>query len=97
MQSSAKSFPCCKSMILNAIYDTLERLGIHVVYGNSEQGKLEFKANDSDLILAVETIYPQENVQVTLSSKSSDLDCGFADALFDEIDSTILATQKASS
>ncbi len=79
--------------MLNAIYDTLERLGINNVLSNSEQGKLEFETNGSRLIFAVDTICSKEKVDVTLTSKQGEMDCSFVEALFDEISSTLLVTQ----
>ena len=89
MQSEDKSYPFSKSMMLNVIYDTLERLGACVTSSNSERGRIQFQVDGIDLVLKINTIYPQETVQVTVASETVDLDCDFTNALFDEIDSTI--------
>ena len=89
MQSEDKSYPFGKSMMLNVVYDTLERLGACVTSSNSERGRIQFQVDGIDLVLKIDTIYPQETVQVTVASETVDLDCDFTNALFDEIDSTI--------
>lgn len=89
MNQAEKYYPFGKSMMLNAIYDTLERLGASVTSSNSERGRIQFQANDKAFILKIDTIYPQETVRVTITSDSDALDCSFSDALFDEINSMI--------
>lgn len=86
MKQAEKSFPFDKSMMLNVIYDTLERLGISVINSNSEQGLMSFHNDQAnDYVLCIETMYPQKTVRVTLASETEEIDNCFADTLFEDV------------
>ena len=94
MKQAERSFPLGRSMMLNVIYDTLERLGVSVKNSNSERGRIEFQTETGmKIILWFHTVYPQETVKLTITSEAEDLDAEFAETLFDEINSTISATK----
>lgn len=86
VKQAEKSFPFDKSMMLNVIYDTLERLGISVINSNSEQGLMSFHNDQAnDYVLCIETMYPQKTVRVTLASETEEIDNCFADTLFEDV------------
>ncbi len=83
-----RAYPYSREMMLNAIYDTLERLDILPLSINSEQGIVWFEAKNSfGGILHVETVYPAMTSTVSLEIESNE--DGIVSVLFDEINSTI--------
>lgn len=95
MQSAAIAYPFDKGMMLNVIYDTLDRLGVTAISSNSEQGRVRLRMNGVELALIIDTVYPQGTVSVTVGSSVGEADRDLADALLDEINSTILQTKAA--
>ena len=39
---AAKEYPYCKSILLNAVYDTLDQLGFPIAFADSRTGILRF-------------------------------------------------------
>lgn len=93
MKQAERTYPFGKSMMLNVIYDTLERLGVSAISSNSEDGIIKFHTDGAELILKINTVYPQETTRVMNASETENIDCDFTDALFDEISSTISTTK----
>lgn len=93
MHTTEKAYPFSKSMMLNIIYDTLERLDITVISSNSERGRICLKSNDTGLVLKIDTVYPQQTVTVCAETQSPDSDDGLVAAFFDEIASTISSSE----
>ncbi|MDD3242471.1 MAG: hypothetical protein PHD32_01960 [Eubacteriales bacterium] len=89
MKQTQKAYSFDKNMMLNVIYDTLERLGVSVGSSNSEYGRIQFRANGADFDLRIITVYPQETVRVMISWDENHSDSDLAEVLFDEMNSTI--------
>lgn len=88
-----RTFPFGKSMMLNVVYDTFDRLGVTVRSSNSEQGLMRFKlGTSSEVVLTVNAGCPQSHTLITLDTGKSDAKGGIAEALLDEIESTITAS-----
>ena len=89
-----RAYPYSREMMLNVIYDTLERLNIFLISVNSERGMVGFETQpNSEGILRVESVYPNMTSAVCLQIEDSETK--FANALFDKIDS-IIAISKMS-
>lgn len=93
MKRANRVFPYSKAIMLNVVYDTIDRLGMSVASNNSERGQICLRTPEcGEVLMQIDTVYPQEGVRVTITSQKDDTDCNIIDALFDEIDSTITAS-----
>lgn len=94
MKQTEKSYPYSRGMMLNVIYDTLDRLGISVLSTNSDRGRIRFRSHSGkDCILKIDTVYPDKTVKIAMESEPEDTD--FANVMFDEINSTIASIRIA--
>ena len=93
MEHIEKQFPFGKNVMLNIIYDTLDRLDVTVTSSNSSNGQMAFSSFGTEYTLKIYTVFPKENVSIDLAFEENDSNKDFAEALFDEINSTVAVTE----
>lgn len=87
--AASRTFAFEKSIVLNAIYDVIDALGLVAEHVNSERGVLIVTAPDkSEMRVMVDTVFPSRETSV----KIADAEClcaELAEAFFDELNSTL--------
>lgn len=84
MDIISRLFHYDKAIVLNAIYDTLDSLGIIIKYSNSEEGEIIAQADSKIPIrLTLENTHTKELVNLTIFS--TEKDPAFCDNFFDKI------------
>lgn len=93
MEHIEKQFPFGKNVMLNIIYDTLDRLGVTITSSNSSNGQMVFSSLGIEYTMKIDTVFPKENVSIDLAFEENDSSRDFVEALFDEINSTVAVTE----
>jgi hypothetical protein len=64
---NSKSYPYSKSIMLNAVYDAADTLGVRIERTNSDRGTILAVFGDGRKFrIMLETVYPDKNTKITL-------------------------------
>lgn len=76
-------------LVLNAIYDVIDALGLTAEYTDSERGLILIRTPEqAALRLAVSTVFPSRHTQVSIDGQP-DRPLEWVNALFDEMAATL--------
>ena len=84
---ATREYPYCKSIMLNAVYDMLERLGIPIEFADSRAGILRFAHGTGAGEMELTAIL--RNGEEVTRVEIADTDGELPDVLLDEISSTL--------
>jgi len=60
-------FPCDRALVLNAIYDVLDALGLSIAHINSERGIILVRTPEhTELRIMVNTVFPSKHTEVEI-------------------------------
>ena len=87
-------FPCERALVLNAIYDVLDALGLATEHVNSERGVLAVRTPEgAELRIMVDTVFPSKRTQVGITIAQGD-PSDWIRIVFDELESMLAAARR---